>query len=258
VLPLQPAPVPLQANFCPILRLPVRMSDTCDRPPPPRNADSLVGLLDENGLTAQLRSFEHHNPLRRDTAYPYRYPPPDDNLVFYIEYRTCVGGPRLDIVALVGDVYLDMTAPDRPGFYYHDGNIWSQWIPDEQHLEDGSISVELCHHPFLTDVCLWATRACLGWYPTHTIQKDLRHYKDNPAFESIARWMLREVEPSPRALRIIRKRVRLGEVEDEDTAAGLAAKGRVMKKRRVATNLRANTSGSRPSSSRQKPAASRF
>ncbi|KIM77912.1 hypothetical protein PILCRDRAFT_605938 [Piloderma croceum F 1598] len=105
---------------------PGRHITNSDQPPPPRNADSAVGLLDENGLTAQLRSFEHHNPLRRDNAYPYRYPP-DDNLVFYIEYRTCVGGPRLDIVALVGDVYLDMTTPESPEFYYHDGNSWLQF-----------------------------------------------------------------------------------------------------------------------------------
>jgi hypothetical protein len=105
------------------------MPDTSsDQPPPPRNADSAVGLLDENGLTAQLRSLEHHNPLRRDNAYPYRYPP-DDNLVFYIEYRTCVGGPRLDTVALVGDVYLDTTTPESPEFYYHDGNSWLHGFP---------------------------------------------------------------------------------------------------------------------------------
>jgi len=234
------------------------MSDTSsDRPLPPRNADSAVDLpIDENGLTAQLRSFEHHNPLRRDNAYPYKYPP-EDNLVFYVEYRTCVGGPRLDTVALVGDVYLDTTAPDNPEFYYHDGNSWLRWIPDEQLLENGSISVELCHHPFLTDVCLWATRAGLGWYPTHTIQKDLRQYKHSQAFKPIARWMLREEEPTPRELRIIRKRVRLGEVEEEGTAADLVTQGRV-KKRKITKNFRAYTPGSRPSFHRQKPVVSRF
>jgi hypothetical protein len=131
-------------------------------------------------------------------------------------------------------------------------------IPDEQLLEDGSISVELCHHPFLTDVCLSATRAGLGWYPTHTIQKDLRRYKGSQAFKPIARWMFREEELTPRDLRIIRKRVRLGEVEEESTAADLVTKGPVMKKRKVAKNLRAYTSGSSPSSHRQKPAVSRF
>jgi hypothetical protein len=222
------------------------MSDTCDRPPPPRNADSAVDLLGQNGLTAQLRCFEHHKPLRQDDAYPYRYPP-DDNLVYYIEYRTCVGGPRLDIVALAGDVYLDMTVPDSPEFYYHDDDSWLQWVPDEQRPKKGSISLEVCNHPFLTDVSLWVTSEGLGWYPTHAINKL------SPEFKTIAKWIF---ESTPRDRRIIRKRARLGEVEEESTAADLTIKGRMMKKRKIAKNLRAYTPGSRLFH-RQKPAVSR-
>ncbi|KIM77911.1 hypothetical protein PILCRDRAFT_90871 [Piloderma croceum F 1598] len=70
--------------------------------------------------------------------------------------------------------------------------------------------------------------------------------------------MFREEELTPRDLRIIRKRVRLGEVEEESTAADLVTKGPVMKKRKVAKNLRAYTSGSSPSSHRQKPAIAPF
>src|ERR1700685_2577033 len=116
------------------------MPNQTDRSPPPRNADSNLSEELPNGLSARLKSFQHHIPLYQDNAYPYTCPPDKSNLVFYIEYRGSSAPPVT--IGAVGDVYLDTTPGNYKFYFRQDSNSWLQWIPDEKHLKKNTLAVD--------------------------------------------------------------------------------------------------------------------
>lgn len=124
-------------------------------PPAPRNKDSSSGLSgsQSNDVTAHLRNFEHHIPLKHDVKYIYAVNPSSPNIVHFFEYRG-YGAPSSTLGAL-GDVYIDLTQ-NSYSLYAKGGMGWGRW--------SGSGWFE---HPFLTDTVLWFSLESIVWiHPT--------------------------------------------------------------------------------------------
>jgi hypothetical protein len=124
-------------------------------PPAPRNKDSSDGLTGPQGInvTACLRSFEHHIPLKHDAKYTYAADPSSPNIVYFFEYRGY--GVPSPMLGALGDVYVDRT-PDSYALYARGGLGWVRWaIPG------------WFEHPFLTDTILWLSLDSVVWiHPT--------------------------------------------------------------------------------------------
>jgi hypothetical protein len=187
-----------------------------------------------NGLSARLKSFQHHIPLYQDNAYPYTCPPDKSNLVFYIEYRGSSAPPVT--IGAVGDVYLD-TMPGNYKFYFRqDSNSWLQWIPDEKHLKKDTFAMDIYEHPFLTDIHLWVVETGLIWYAVGKTP-----FRSSKAWKSISSWTFQD-EPMGRHRKCPRPQRKF---DDEDAVEGFEAHI-AAKKSRVTEKPRENGSGSKP------------
>lgn len=111
-------------------------------PPPPRNKDSLLESPDSQvtKVSACLRSFEHHIPLKHDAKYTYAIDPSPSNIVYFFEYHGYDVPSR--ILGAMGDTYVDLTHNSYV-LYAKTTAGWVRWTPPA-----------VLEHPFLTDTIL--------------------------------------------------------------------------------------------------------
>ena len=124
-------------------------------PPAPRDKASSSGLSSsqESYVKANLRSFEHHIPLKHDVKYIYAVNHTVPNTVYFFEY--CGHGAPPPEIGALGDVYVDVTQ-DSYALFAKIMAGWVRWTAPAG-----------LHHPFLTDTILWVSLDNVEWvHPT--------------------------------------------------------------------------------------------